>query len=581
MFITSTVIRAASGHCRLALNAAHHLDAPNDAPPRKTRFPDDVDVILASDLVFTLNGVLDGVQVSPTDVLKSQLAQHLVDYFQANATELGIAPVSSMYIGQDGRPQLKVVSSRCLIPESELRRVHVVLVGIDLNYVWHTSNSNSTSLIHPFATHLSLPFQLLLDNVIPRFFTWHLVRRYPLIFGPWCQQLETERPYFDKIFRAISAMIARSPNPSFRKKCTLMLRTIQEQHAGIFTAATSSLGTYFGLDTDSIESGHDDRGEPELTDQEAFSLSMEMRYRICLRRPQFKGSTRTPRADDTSDDEELSQDQSLLTPESSQRFDENYLWHNVSTSAADFGFDFDLPLVGLPSVANIDRCEALDMGMEIEYHDPSEVWSDVDGENDDWLSLSSDNETPACTREAEFQDLDMDLSDDDGFSLVTLEPPRAGSNQYRELRLDLDVNMDRNLDGSHADRSPDAPGFRTRWTGIESLSPPAVSGRHLLRQDPTEMEFSGLSSKHCQDPAPSSADVELCFDSDSSSEPHDLEEFADVLHGLGTGHHRDGPEELEHQVGNVRRIATDGGADGRTEMEEMDGEALYFGVEDW
>lgn len=110
--------------------------------------------------------------------------------------ELGIARVSSMYLDEDGLPKctlhicyllvvpsdalcapVKVVSSRCLTPESELRRVHVTLVGIDLHYAWNTdSESTSNSLVHPFATHLSLPFKMLLDNVICRFFTWHLVR---------------------------------------------------------------------------------------------------------------------------------------------------------------------------------------------------------------------------------------------------------------------------------------------------------------------------------------------------------------------------------------------------------------------
>ncbi|KAF8208749.1 hypothetical protein K438DRAFT_1812812 [Mycena galopus ATCC 62051] len=33
------------------------------------------------------------------------------------------------------------------------------------------------SIVHPFSsTHLSLPFKMLLDNVICRFFTWQLVR---------------------------------------------------------------------------------------------------------------------------------------------------------------------------------------------------------------------------------------------------------------------------------------------------------------------------------------------------------------------------------------------------------------------
>ncbi|KAJ7459689.1 hypothetical protein FB451DRAFT_555972 [Mycena latifolia] len=285
----TTVIRAASTHCRLALHAVHHLKSTCDPSTRKTtRFPDDVDVVLTSDLVFTISGVLNGVKVSSTDVLKSQLAQHLVNYFQSNATELGIAPVSSMYIGEDGLPKLTVVSSRCLTPQSELRRVHVALVGIDLNYVWNTSKSDSEStsnlLIHPFATHLSLPFQMLLDNVIQRFFTWHLVKRYPLIFGPWCQQLDIEIPYFDKIFRSISAIIARSPNLYFRKKCARMLRTMQDQHTTSFVAATSSLAAYSGSEVEPDE----DREGPELAEKEAFSLSMEICYRTSLRRPRFK-----------------------------------------------------------------------------------------------------------------------------------------------------------------------------------------------------------------------------------------------------------------------------------------------------
>ncbi|KAJ7645527.1 hypothetical protein DFH06DRAFT_1211619 [Mycena polygramma] len=241
-----SAVRAASPHCRLALTAVHRVSTARNGPLIKTRVPDDVDVVLASDLVFTLSGVLNGVKLASDEILRSQLAQHLVDYFQANTTELGIARVSSMYLDDDGLPKctplhrlylpavclmpsvlipVKIVSSRCLTPESELRRVHVVLVGIDLNYVWHTnSESTSNSLVHPFSTHLSLPFKMLLDNVITRFFTWQLVRRYPLIFGPWCQQLDIERPYFDKIFRSISSIVARSPDPSFRKKCNRMLQ---------------------------------------------------------------------------------------------------------------------------------------------------------------------------------------------------------------------------------------------------------------------------------------------------------------------------------------------------------------------
>ncbi|KAJ6584819.1 hypothetical protein B0H19DRAFT_1106760 [Mycena capillaripes] len=565
--LTVTAVRAASTHCRLTLTAVHRIASTHDTAPTKTRVPDDVDVVLASDLVFTLSGVLNGVKLASDDILRSHLAQHLVDYFQANKTELGIARISSMYLDEDGLSKFKVVSSRCLTPESELRRVHVTLVGIDLNYVWHTnSEATSNSLVHPFATHLSLPFKMLLDNAICRFFTWHLVRRYPLIFGPWCQQLEIERPYFEKIFRSISAIIARSPNASFRKKCNRMLQTMQEQQSASFTAAATSLATYFGSRADSHEMDEDSQ-HPALSDEEAFSLSMEIRYRTCLRRPQFKGTTRAPQADDGSEDDELSQDQSLLTPESSQRFDESYLWHNPPLSS-DFAFDFDLPLVG----ANIERFSSLDMGTEKEYQDPAEFWNDFDGgcddDDDELLSLSSDDavDRGSTGREAYSQDLPAG-----GFSLVTPEPC---SDRRSELGLGPDVNMDGTLDESHAYRSPDARfQSESRATGIESLSPLAATAsaeHHLLRQ---ATDFPGLSGMLCQAGA---LDLELSFDSDSDSDDHDLEEFEDVTGNPASTWQWTIPEELEHQA-SKRGIGTGSGAS-TEDMEENFGIGLE---EDW
>ncbi|KAJ7695997.1 hypothetical protein B0H17DRAFT_413823 [Mycena rosella] len=65
------------------------------------------------------------------------------------------------------------------------------------------------------------------------------------------------------------------------------LQTMHDQHSANFTAATSSLATYFGSSTESHEPDQDCE-DPELTDEEAFSLSMEIRYRTSLRRLQFK-----------------------------------------------------------------------------------------------------------------------------------------------------------------------------------------------------------------------------------------------------------------------------------------------------
>ncbi|KAJ6620808.1 hypothetical protein B0H10DRAFT_2188381 [Mycena sp. CBHHK59/15] len=604
--IASTVIRAASSHCRLSLSAIHHLSSDfHDGSTGKTRFPDDIDVVLASELVFTLSSVHNGVKVSSADILKSQLAQHMVDYFQANATELGMNTVSSMYIdGDDGLPKLKLVPSCCFIPSCEIPRVHVTLVAIDLNYIWHTSKSDSelvsNSLVHPFSTHLSLPFQMLLDNVLRRFVTWHLVRRYPLIFGPWCQQLEIEKPYFDKIFRSISNIIQRSPRLSFRKNCERMIRTMQEQHAATLSAATVSLATYFGSDDDACEPADGFR-EPALNDEEAFCLSMELRYRTSMHRPQFKGSTRMLRADG-SDDDELSQDLSLLTPDCSQRFDENFLWHDPTPSAtlSDYKFDFDVPLICFPSPgSNIEQSCAMDLGLEIEYQeDPSEIWSDIDV--DELLSLTSDDEPEHSAMARPEPCFHSKASVEDGsiFAFISpLEPPRhsrdlTDSNRhFRSHDLPLDWNVNTNTkatDASHADGSPDFPLYLSDLGEIQSISPPATSGL-AFRQGTAEFSFPGLSTKqatkHCledtktdldlpQTPITASAsddlDLEMFFDSDSDS--HNLEQFDDndeafsgVGHLLTLANTCPGPDlerALEHQAEDSNGKATDVGVNG-------------------
>ncbi|KAJ7288490.1 hypothetical protein C8J57DRAFT_1280428 [Mycena rebaudengoi] len=619
MFTASTTIRTASSHCRLSLNAVHHLEADSKHTlPVKTRFPDDVDVVVASDLVLSLSGVVDRVKVSSGDILKSELAQHLADYFQAvkihttsvsprnnihqNAAELGIAPVSSMYIdSEDGLPKLKLVFSRCLVPESEIRRVHVTLVAMDLNYIWHTSKSDSesasNSLINPFSTHLSLPFRMLLDNAICRFVTWHLVRRYPLIFGRWCQQLDIEKPYFEKIFRSISNIMERSSRSAFRKKCARMLANMQEQHAMAFSSATSSLTTYFGSSADSAD---DEDRQPALTEEEAFGLSMEIRYRTSMRRLQFKGSTRTPRADG-SDDEELSQDHSLLTPDSSPRFDEDFLWPDASLSTVlpDFGYSFDPHLDRIPSPrSNMEHRYDTNTGLDI---DPLGMWSDI--EVDDSLTLSSDDEPSLAVHFAS----PIGFHQDALFAPIT--PPavlkllrhgqaddKTGSHRIggtHNLFSGPDVNKDLEavLNTSHTNWSPDLPVSRSNTERIHSSSPPATSRAPLSSPPGTAgVSFSGLSSKHCQEdtearPEPpiivsDDFDLEMFFDSDCDK--HDLEEFddGDALRSGGTSTCHHIPDfsdlELEDQVSNGICAGSD-----LVEMQGWVDEEFFFDLEDW
>jgi hypothetical protein len=79
-------VRAASDHCSLTLNTRHRLVAgePSDTlyPVNRTRFPECVDIRLASNLVVTLSGTLDGSEIPAAEIIASSLAQHLVDYLQ-------------------------------------------------------------------------------------------------------------------------------------------------------------------------------------------------------------------------------------------------------------------------------------------------------------------------------------------------------------------------------------------------------------------------------------------------------------------------------------------------------------------
>ncbi|CAK5269812.1 unnamed protein product, partial [Mycena citricolor] len=280
MFVASTVARATSPWARVTLHASHHYNSSQYTNPfRKMVLPDGVDIILISELVFTISGSFNKDKVSAEEILASRLTEMIVDYFQSTSMELGISLVSSAYIDiKDGLVKFKIALPQDPCPP--LAGVHFSLSRIDLKFAWkaETTECSTVSLISPFSAYLSLPFRMLLDTVLHHFVTWHLVRRYPLIFGLWAQQLSLERPYFDKIFRSISRMIKRSDG-LFRRDCKAIIKRIRNEQQANLESAVASLLAY----------SNQDRDGPEFTSEEAFSLAMELRYRMCLRRPQFKG----------------------------------------------------------------------------------------------------------------------------------------------------------------------------------------------------------------------------------------------------------------------------------------------------
>lgn len=179
----------------------------------KGRLPKQLDVLLLSDLIFTISGSLDG-QIVPSDqILRSALVNQLRNDLRAacisrhllsivlilkqNALELGINNISDPYIDEDDHlvksklthstffphvrsPAVTLTPSRSL---SRTSRPHAILVAVDLRYIWKTTGNikNSQDSIkllsdaNPFAEHIYLPFEPLIKRVTEHFFTNQLV----------------------------------------------------------------------------------------------------------------------------------------------------------------------------------------------------------------------------------------------------------------------------------------------------------------------------------------------------------------------------------------------------------------------
>jgi hypothetical protein len=78
-------VRTASEHCSLSLNIRHRLllDQPSDTVfDMKPTIPENVDVLLFSNLLITVSGALDGARITPAELKASYIAKHLLDCLQ-------------------------------------------------------------------------------------------------------------------------------------------------------------------------------------------------------------------------------------------------------------------------------------------------------------------------------------------------------------------------------------------------------------------------------------------------------------------------------------------------------------------
>ncbi|KAK0464555.1 uncharacterized protein EV420DRAFT_1050022 [Desarmillaria tabescens] len=314
--VYSSRIKAVDDHTSVVLLSKHCLvlGEPSDIVyiVKQAHIPDNVDILLASSLTFTISGLLDKKKVSADCIQRSHLARHIVEYLKNNAAVLGLSTISDVYRGDnDDVPTFTVHSSRYMPSSSEIKSTHLTLTAIHLRYEWRNNTTlDSSSQLHPFSTNLPLPFLTLLDNLIGRFATWHLVKRYPLIFGTWFKQLDIEALFFPKIFRMLLDMMKRSPNPEFRSTCKRLLKSIRRKQLSKISSSNASLSKLLpevGRDLDTFK---DCEKELEFNVEDAFCLAMDHCYRRVIRRPAFKSVNRLFAASaDAGDDDELALDQ--------------------------------------------------------------------------------------------------------------------------------------------------------------------------------------------------------------------------------------------------------------------------------
>ncbi|KAF8827437.1 hypothetical protein HHX47_DHR4000073 [Lentinula edodes] len=306
-FECTSKLRTADRDTVLNLSSKHYLthkDFDNSLSAKKSRFPENVAIVPASTIVFSLSAMLNRKRILSEVLIKSQLAQHFVDFLRANADQLGLSFMSKLYIGEgaDPFPSINVRTNRNRIPFHDSVPVRVTLRSIHMQYSVTTTKETDNTL---FSSRLSLPYMSLLDNILKRFLTHHLVKKYPLVFGSLCQQLDIEALYFSNIFRSIDEMAQRSQNPAFRAKFKQLTKVLQKQQQTAYTSSSTALAAY--LDDADAE----DAGPPKLNSETAFCLSLEKLFCNGVKRPMFKTTPILPMTNtDTHDDEELSRDYS-------------------------------------------------------------------------------------------------------------------------------------------------------------------------------------------------------------------------------------------------------------------------------
>ncbi|OJA07785.1 hypothetical protein AZE42_06737 [Rhizopogon vesiculosus] len=250
---------------------------------------------------------------------------------------------------------------------SRTSRPHAILIAVDLCYIWKTigNRRNSTKLLNdanPFAVHLYLPFEFLLNRVTEQFFTNQLVGRYPLIFGTWCRRLDMEAEYFPSVAHSILEIIHRSPNPHFVTRCKRLIKTARARHQSVLQASAAALSLCFAPsdaeDSEEIEGTN----ASTLTPDAVLCETLEQLFRAGVPHTRFKVIA----ARSTLFSSSVGDDDQLVEP---------------SKDDAILNSDFSLIWPSLPDI-HIDISTGVDDTQQT-------VPDDMDSDIDDWPKEAS------------------------------------------------------------------------------------------------------------------------------------------------------------------------------------------------
>ncbi|KAG1743350.1 uncharacterized protein EDB91DRAFT_1126988 [Suillus paluster] len=501
-FSSSSSIRAASEHFLLNVKIGHklyHKSTSDVVYKVKGRLPKELDVLLLSDLIFSISGSVDGQTVPADAIVHSALMHHLRNDLNVNAPQLGLNNISDPYIDDDdGHAKITLTPSRSL---SHTSRPHAILVAVDLCYIWKTAGDrqDSTNLLSdasPFAHNLYLPFELLLKRVTEQFFTNQLVGRYPLIFGMWCRRLDMEAEYFPSVAQSILEIMRRSPNPHFVARCKRLIKTARARHQSVLQASAAALSLCFApRDTEDSDEGEHINAST-LTPDAVLCETLEQTFRVGVPQTRFKSRIMVPCstlfASSAGDDDQLLEDGAISN---STEVDFPLTWHNLP----EFHMDISASVIDMQQTVPDDMDDLLE--------DWPEEASTFPGA---WMTHSDDSL---------INGLGTDSSEPRSITSPLTRPPlTASEDDSFALDLDPDHGQDNtNMEDAEFDHAVFHPSLSCHQTRVGA----DLTFLGNCQEQPGELEFDALDDH---------AEFE---DEEWSCEDEMLFDLADVLSGSG------------------------------------------------